>query len=90
MPSIYQRIQQAQADASWNYCNVTVVYHTRGGGWTKKIRKNQLTSVLKNIEVDHHNIFPSLNRGSTVLEILHNHPLYRQIEIEPRKVCREL
>ena len=90
MPSIYQRIQQAQADASWNYVLIRVSYHSRNGGWTEKIRKNQLTSVLKNIEVDHHNIFPSLNRGSTVLEILHNHPLYHQIEIRPIKVSREL
>jgi len=90
MSSIYQRIQQAQADVSWNYCNVTVVYHTFSGGWTEKVGKNKLTAFLKNIEVDHHNIFDSLNRGSTVLETLHNHLLYRQIEIKPIKVSREL
>ena len=90
MPSIYQRIQQAQADASWNYVLIRVSYHSRDGGWTEKIRKDQLTSTLKYLEIHHSDIFPSLNRGSTVLETLHNHLLYRQIEIKPIKVNREL
>jgi len=90
MSSIYQRIQQAQADASWNYVLLKVEYHARNGGWTEKLRKDQLTSTLKNLEIHHSDIFPSLNRGSTVLETLYSHPLYRQIEIKPIKVSREL
>lgn len=90
MSSIYQRIQQAQSDASWNYVLLKVEYHTRGGGWTEKLRKDQLASTLKNIEVNLPWIFESLNRGHLVIETLYNHPLYRQVEIKPIKVSREL